>query len=71
MKKVVRLTETDLVRLVKKVISEQNRSLVGMSGFVSEQSNENESSERNWWICIPKIKWKQNNGLRSIKRRQL
>jgi hypothetical protein len=42
MKKVVRLTESDLVRLVKKVISEQNRSLVGMSGFVSEQSNDNE-----------------------------
>lgn len=42
MKKVITMTESDLVRLVKKVISEQNRSLVGMSGFVSEQANENE-----------------------------
>ena len=42
MKKVITLTESDLVRLVKKVILEQNRSLVGMSGFVSEQANENE-----------------------------
>lgn len=42
MKKVITMTESDLVRLVKKVILEQNRSLVGMSGFVSEQANENE-----------------------------